>query len=224
MEPEAAVRVVVVEDDRRYRASLEILFEAEPAFALAGTFEDALSLLERAEQHRERGERPPWDLVLMDIDLPELDGIEATRRVKSAVPGVAVVNVTVFDEPGTILRAICAGADGYLLKSTPPDEIVEQVLAVTRGGSPLTPGVARTLLALVRAAPEAAPAPVPIRVSDREREVLQDLARGLVCKQIADVRGISLHTVRTYVRRIYEKLQVETIGEAVAVAVRAGIV
>lgn len=221
----APIRTVVVEDDRRYRASLCTLVESEPGLALAGAFEDPVSLLDEAEAYRDRGERPPWDVVLMDIDLPRMDGIEGTRHLKVAVPGVAVVNLTVFDEPATVLRAICAGADGYLLKRTPPDELVEQVVAVTQGGSPLTPTVARTLLGFVRTEPKAAAAPVvPLGLSDREREVLQDLARGLVCKQIADERGISIHTVRTYLRRIYEKLRVDTIAEAVAVAIRSGLV
>ncbi|MEQ1508355.1 MAG: response regulator transcription factor [Myxococcota bacterium] len=223
--PTAPVRVVVVEDDRRYRASLQTLFEAEPAFALAGVFEDPIALLDLAEAHRDRGERPPWDLVVMDIDLPQLSGIEAGRRLKAAVPGLALVHLTVFDEPATILAAICAGADGYLLKHTRPDELIEQLLAVTHGGSPLTPGVARTLLELVRSRElPAAKVAIPLGLSDRELAVLQGLARGLVCKQIADAHGLSLHTVRTYVRRIYEKLQVATIAEAVAVATRSGLV
>ena len=130
-----------------------------------------------------------------------------------------------FDEPATILLAICAGADGYLLKSTPADELLDQLLAVTRGGSPLTPNVARTILDLVRSASSAQATRKPgPALSDREHEVLVDLARGLVCKQIAANRGISLHTVRTYIRRIYEKLQVGTIAEAVATAIRSGLV
>jgi DNA-binding NarL/FixJ family response regulator len=177
-------------------------------------------MLERLE--RSRGSGPTWDLVVMDIDLPDMSGIEATRHLKAAAPGVSVVNLTVFDEPATILQAICAGADGYLLKSTPAEELIEQLLGVTQGGSPLTPGVARTLLEMVRARPSQPKVPA-LGLSDREQEVLRDLARGLVCKQIADAHGLSVHTVRTYVRRIYEKLQVETIAEAVAVAARSGL-
>lgn len=209
------VRVVVVEDDRWYRSTLAALLAAEPRFALAAAFDAPADLLREAEQGP-----PAWDLVLMDIDLPGMSGIDATRRLKRLVPGLLVVNLTVFDEPATILQAICAGADGYLLKRTPADELLEQLDAVSRGGSPLTPGVARTVLELLRATPRA---PEPLGLSEREQEVLRDLARGLVCKQIADARGISLHTVRTYVRRIYEKLRVDTIAEAVAVAVRSGL-
>jgi DNA-binding NarL/FixJ family response regulator len=216
---EAPIRVVVVEDNAAYRSTLQALFESTPEFEFVAGFERAAPALARIEQH---DGAPPWDLVVMDIDLPEMSGVEATRRVKSAVPGLSVVNLTVFDDSATILLAICAGSDGYLLKSTSADELLEQLLGVTRGGSPLTPNVARTILELVRSSPHSAtPAPA---LSEREQEVLRDLARGLVCKQIAADRGISLHTVRTYVRRIYEKLQVATIAEAVATAVRAGLV
>lgn len=224
--PAHAVRVVVVEDDRWYRSTLRTLFESEPAFAFVAAFDSALAMLEQVEAHRERGEGPPWDLVVMDIDLPQLNGIDATRQLRAAAPGISVVNLTVFDEPATILSAICAGADGYLLKSTPAGELVDQLLAVTSGGSPLTPGVARTLLELVRAQPVqvVSPPKLVLRLSEREQDVLKDLARGLQCKQIAAARGISLHTVRTYVRRIYEKLQVDTMAEAVAVAIRTRLV
>jgi DNA-binding NarL/FixJ family response regulator len=225
MEHPSPVRVVVVEDDRWYRTTLRTLFESEPAFAFVEAFHGPLPMLEQVEVHRAAGRKPPWDLVVMDIDLPEMSGIDATRHLRAAAPGIPVVNLTVFDEPATILAAICAGADGYLLKSTPADALVDQLLAVTSGGSPLTPGVARTLVELVRGGPARAARPkVPLPLSDREQEVLEDLARGLQCKQIAAARGLSLHTVRTYVRRIYEKLRVDTMAEAVAVAVRSGLV
>jgi DNA-binding NarL/FixJ family response regulator len=210
------IRIAVVEDDRWYRTTLRTLLESEPQFAFVAAYERGEALLAEID-----GE-PRWDLVLMDIDLPGISGIEATRRLKAEVPSVSVVNLTVFDEPATILQAICAGADGYLLKRTPADELVEQLLGVAAGGSPLTPGVARTVLQLLRAGPAGGRTELPL--SEREQDVLRDLARGLVCKQIADARGISIHTVRTYVRRIYEKLRVETLAEAVAVAVRSGLV
>jgi DNA-binding NarL/FixJ family response regulator len=214
------VRVVVVEDDRRFRSTLQTLFESAPEFALVDAFESAVELLERIEHTREP---PPWDLVVMDIDLPDMSGIEATRRLKAVAPELPVVNLTVFDVPSTILQAIQAGADGYLLKSTPVDEVIEQLLAVTNGGSSLTPIVARTILELMRAPKKVPVGDVPV-LSEREQETLSDMARGLGCKQIAAERNLSVHTVRTYVRRVYEKLQVGTSAEAVARAIRAGLV
>jgi DNA-binding NarL/FixJ family response regulator len=221
--PSSPIRIAIVEDNPVYRSTLQALLESTPGFVFVAAFERAASILERIDHY---AGQPPWDLVVMDIDLPEMSGIEATRRVKAAAPALPVVNLTVFDEPATILLAICAGADGYLLKSTPADELLDQLLAVTRGGSPLTPNVARTILDLVRSEASAhATTQNPLTaLSDREQEVLVDLARGLVCKQVAANRGISLHTVRTYIRRIYEKLQVRTIAEAVATAIRSGLV
>ncbi|MEQ1505046.1 MAG: response regulator transcription factor [Myxococcota bacterium] len=210
------IRTAIVEDDRRYRAALAALLEATPGFTLTAEHGAAGPLLAELGP-----DGAPWDLVIMDIHLPDTSGIEATRTLKRAAPAVTVVNLTVFDEPSTILAAICAGADGYLLKSTPFDEVLEALLAVTSGGSALTPAVARTVLSLVRQGP--AQAPIDHGLSDRELDVLRDLARGQLCKQIAAERALSIHTVRTYVRRIYIKLQVGTLAEAVAAAYRAGL-
>ncbi|MEQ1572121.1 MAG: response regulator transcription factor [Myxococcota bacterium] len=211
------IRTVVVEDDRRYRTALCSVLESTPEFALAAEFDAAGPMLEVA-----RGARPPWDLVILDIHLPDQSGIAATRALKRAVPGLPVVNLTVFDEPSTILEAIHAGADGYLLKSTPLDDMLDGLIGVIRGGSALTPAVARTVLSLVRGASPQPKASAGV-LSDREQQVLRDLARGLQCKQIASDHGLSIHTVRTYVRRIYEKLQVGTLAEAVAAAIQSGI-
>src|SRR4030095_16814022 len=152
---EAPVRVVVVEDNPAYRSTLQALFESTPEFEFVAGFERAAPALARVEQNTDP---PPWDLVVMDIDLPDISGVEATRRLKAVAPALSIVNLTVFDEPSTILLAICAGSDGYLLKSTPADELLDQLLAVTRGGSPLTPNVARTILELLRSTPHG-PAP-----------------------------------------------------------------
>jgi DNA-binding NarL/FixJ family response regulator len=128
----------------------------------------------------------------------------------------------VFEDPRTILRAIGAGADGYLLKRTPPAQLLEQIQVVTGGGAALTPGVARTVLDLVR--DPQAPLADDIGLSAREREVLKGLVDGLAYKQVADRLGISLDTVRTHVRAVYRKLQVHSVAEAVGRALRERIV
>ncbi len=226
------IRLVVVDDNPRYRNALQTLFRAEPGFELTGVFDHPPPMLRLAEEARRRGEAPPWDLTLMDVEMPEMDGIEATRRLKAIAPTMAVVHLTVFDEPATILSAICAGSDGYILKSTPLEEMVELLSAISAGGSPLTPNVARTVMGMVRDTASGVQPPEASRfgghgpslvLSSRERDVLRGLARGLLYKQIADDLGISIHTVRTYVRRIYEKLRVGTAAEAVAAAIRDGI-
>lgn len=217
-------RVAIVEDDPKYRAGLVTLLGSQPSFRVAEAFPAAQPFLERAER---AGATPPWDLVIMDLGLPGLSGADAIRRLKKLHQATPVVVFTVFEDSAAILEAICAGADGYLLKRTPADELVQQLRAVAEGGSPLTPGVAKTVLEVVRrndAGGGPAEEDARLVLSPRERDVLRLLADGLVNKQVADQLGISFETVRTYVRRIYEKLQVKTVGQAVHRAVRDGMI
>jgi DNA-binding NarL/FixJ family response regulator len=218
------IRIALVDDDVRYRRSLETLFTHDPSFAVAASFSRATDLLEAAA----RGEAERWDLVLMDLSLPLLNGIEATRRLKASVPELPVVVLTVFEEVGTLLDAIGAGADGYLLKKTAARELLSQLRAVTTGGAPLTPGVARTLLEVVRlhAGQPQGPAHDVGRLvlSEREQEILRGLVRGLTYKRIGEEFGISLDTVRAHVRSVYRKLQVHSVAQAVSRAIRERLV
>lgn len=219
-------RTITVEDDRRYRGSLEELLASTSDFVLAGSFGTAEAAL---EELRTSG-REACDLVLMDLDLPGLDGIEATRRLKRRSPAATVVVLTVFEEPGTVLEAICAGADGYLAKRSSPDEILEELRSVMAGGSPLSPGVARTVVRLLRRLGGEAGnragvgGPGDVGLTDREREVLRCLVDGLPYKQVADRLDISHNTVRSHVRNIYGKLQVQNVAQAVSRAIREGLV
>ena len=220
------VKVAVVEDDPRYRESLEMLFSHAAGYTLAGSFGQAADALRRLEHSARDGGK--WDLVLMDLDLPGMNGIEATRRIRQIAPDLLVVILTVFEEPATILEAICAGADGYLLKKTGPKELLAQLQVVASGGAPLTAGVARSVLRLLRESEPNAPAswraPADFRLTDREREVLASLVRGLAYKQVAAELEISLDTVRFHIRAIYRKLQVHNVAEAVSRAIRERLV
>ena len=165
----------------------------------------------------------------MDLELPGIDGIEATRRLKALDPGVPVVALTVFEEPATILEAIGAGIDGYLLKKSSVVELLTLLRSILGGGAPLTPAVARTLLDVVRNQPAARADPDQVKtarldLSPREQDVLRGLVRGLGYKQIADADGTSLDTVRTHVRNIYRKLQVHSVAQAVGRAIRERLV
>lgn len=218
------MRVGIVEDDSRYRESLRTLFEHARGFELAGAWNDAAEALAAFE-------RAPWDVTLMDVELPGMSGIEATRRVKAGHPDARVVMLTVFEEPATIVEAICAGADGYLLKKTAPHELLEQLRVIATGGAALTPEVARTVLALVRGDPPATGgaarsggAATDAGLSPREVDVLRALTRGLAYKQVASELGVSIDTVRTHVRGVYRKLQVHSVAEAVSRALREGLV
>lgn len=222
------LRIAVIEDDARYRSSLEQLFAHAEGFRLAGSFASPPAALTDVE-HALRDEAAlPWDIVVMDLDMPRMNGIEATRRLKTLAPGLKVVVLTVFEEPASILQAVCAGADGYMLKKTRARELVEGLRSVAEGGSPLTSNVARKVLDLVRslgpASARGGPAPTHLDLTEREQDVLRALVDGLSYKQAADQLGISLGTVRSHVTAIYRKLQVHNVAEAVSRAVRHRLV
>ncbi len=156
-----------------------------------------------------------------------VSGIEGTRQLKALMPDLTVVVLTVFEEPGTVLEAICAGADGYLLKQLAPQELLAQLQVVMGGGAPLTSRVARTVLDLMRRgelAPARSPAPTRLELTEREQAVLRGLVQGRAYKQVAHELGISLDTVRSHIRNVYRKLQVHSVAEAVSRAIREGLV
>ena len=224
------LNVAVIEDDPRYRQSLEALFRHAPGFKLAGSYGSAEAALEELDKNLRWGRDPGWNMVIMDLNLPGMSGIEATRQLKKSVPHMPVVVLTVFEEPTTILEAITGGADGYLLKKTNVSELLSQLRMIASGGAPLTSSVARTVLALLRATTNKSrggtsfASPGKLDLTEREQEVLQALVRGLSYKQAADHLRISLDTVRTHIRAVYKKLQVHSVAEAVARAIRERLV
>jgi DNA-binding NarL/FixJ family response regulator len=224
--------VIVIEDDPRYRHSLETLFANTRDFRLDASFGSAHAMLQELERCQGAGREPSWQLALVDIELPGMNGIEATRRLKQHLPALTVVMLTVFEEPSIILEAITAGADGYLLKRTPAPALLAQLKAITAGGSPLTPDVARIVVSLLR---DRTPkrisgqffrtaSPTRLDLTDREHAVLQALVKGLSYKQVALQLNISIDTVRTHIRAVYRKLQVHSVAEAVARAIREKLV
>jgi DNA-binding NarL/FixJ family response regulator len=224
------LRVAVIEDNPTYRHSLETLLAHAPGFALAGSYGSADAALEEFDKSSRWGNDENWNVVLMDLELPGTGGIEATRRLKHQSPNLAIVILTVFEEPTTILEAISAGADGYLLKKSNANELLTQLRAIAAGGSPLTAAVARTVLGFVRTTGQnssnanKSASPGRLELTEREHEVLQCLVRGQSYKQCADALNISLDTVRTHIRSIYKKLQVHSVAEAVARAIREKLV
>jgi DNA-binding NarL/FixJ family response regulator len=221
------LRVAVIEDDPRYRATLETFLHHAPGLELAASFGAAEPALEAVRDAARAGPAAAWDLALMDLELPGIDGIEATRRLKTALPGLAVVVLTAFEDPEVILRAILAGADGYVLKKSGARELADQLRAVAGGGSPLTAAVARKVLDIVRThgaelatGDRDGAAPARLELTERERDVLRCLVRGMRYQQAADELGVSLDTIRTHIRGIYRKLQVHTVAEAVSRALQ----
>ncbi len=211
---DAVPSIWLIEDHAPLRESLRELFEASGEFS-ARTFascEDALRGIDR-------GESP--DVMILDIGLPGMSGLEGLKHFKERLPELSILIFTVFDDRKRIFEAICAGASGYLLKLESPDRIVAAVAEIQRGGWPMTPEIAGSVLDRFS---RLGPAKSDIDLSDREREVLGLIVEGLARKQIADELKISVHTVDSYVRRIYEKLHVNTLGGAVAKALREGLV
>lgn len=226
--PGTPTRVVTVEDDARYRASLEVLLRHSQDFVLAGSYASPADVLTVIESPLKGDDPPGWDLVLMDLDMPGMGGVEGTRRIKALLPEVLVVVLTVFEDRVNIVDAICAGADGYLLKRISAGRLLEQLRGVIAGGSPLSSGVARTVLDVVRqmeGRPRSGRGADPeVELTDREREVLSCLVNGMSYKAAALELGISVDTVRSHIRNIYGKLQVHSVGEAVGRALRSGLV
>jgi DNA-binding NarL/FixJ family response regulator len=213
------IRVLFVEDDPRYRASIEALLTYTPGFALAAAFGRADTALAWARAGA-------WDLCVCDLNLDgHLDGIEVIAQLKALAPDRPIVALTVFEEPAVIVRAICAGADGYLLKRSSSSELIALLRSAADHGAPLTTSVARTVLDVFRRSVSPAPSDgARLDLTKREQEVLRKLVDGLAYKEVADRLEISLDSVRTHVRAIYRKLQVHSVSAAVSRALRDGLV
>ena len=206
------ISVSIVEDNDKLRGTLAKVIGRAEGFRFVsdyGSAEDALAGLLKAKP----------DVVLMDINLPGINGVECVRKLKPLLPQTQVIMLTVYEDTENIFNALAAGANGYLLKRTPTKELIEAIREVHRGGSPMTTHIARLVVQSLQK-PVAAPAPSSggelSELSEREQQVLDLLAQGLIYKEIAEKLNIGYETVHTYIRRIYEKLQVRTRTEAVA--------
>jgi DNA-binding NarL/FixJ family response regulator len=202
-----AVAVSIVEDDPQARKIIAGWISRAAGFRLAGDWGDAESALKLLP------ERKP-DVVLMDINLPGMNGVEAVRRLKSALPATQFVMLTVYEDADHIYNALSAGATGYLLKQTPRDELLRALGDVHGGGSPMTSNIARKVVQSFKRT--RVPVSPGEELSPREQEVLELLARGYLYKEIAERLNISVPTVNTYIRRMYEKLHVRSRAQAVA--------
>lgn len=202
-----SISVSIVEDDGGVRTSLARLIDSSPGFRCLSqhpTAEDALRELPRLNP----------EVVLMDINLPGLSGVECARRLKPAMPRAQIIMLTVYQNTENIFNALAAGATGYLLKQTPPAELLAAIRDVHAGGSPMSSHIARKI---VQSFQKSVPAAHENEgLSPREAEVLALLARGYLYKEIADKMGLTYATVHTHIRHIYEKLQVRSRTEAVA--------
>lgn len=200
------ITVSIVEDDPSLCKGLVRLLERTPDIRCQGCYanaEEALLELPKA----------PPEVVLMDIHLPGIDGIECVRKLKELDPSIRIVMLTVYENPERIFKALAAGAIGYVLKHRPADELVNAIRDAHFGGAPMSSHIARKVVQFFQAN---APADEAGELSAREREVLELLSNGFLVKEIADQLGLGFGTVRTYIRRIYEKMHVHSRSEAIA--------
>ncbi|HXU77620.1 MAG TPA: response regulator transcription factor [Methylomirabilota bacterium] len=204
----ATVKVSVVDDDDGIRASLATLIRRASSLKLLGEYSDAETAL------REIPARIP-DVLLMDINLPGMNGVECVRQLKSALPQVQVLMLTVYEDNESLFDSLKAGASGYLLKRTASARLLEAIHEVNTGGSPMTPQLARRVVQFFNGPPQNGEASSLARLTPGEREFIDLLAKGYAYKEIAEALKISIDTVRSYVRTVYEKLHVHSRTEAV---------
>ncbi|MDP9404673.1 MAG: response regulator transcription factor [Actinomycetota bacterium] len=216
LDGEGAIRVLIADDQALFRRGLHVVLDTEDGIEVVAEAENGEEAVERAR------ELAP-DVVLMDVRMPRLDGIEATRRVRSEVPTTKIIMLTVSDEEDDLYEAIKAGANGYLLKEISVEEVAESVRAVMQGQSLLSPSMASKLLnefnALVKRAEGKQQFDGPV-LTNRELEVLRLVAKGMSNREIATELYISENTVKNHVRNILEKLHLHNRMEAVIYAVK----
>lgn len=208
------IKASIIEDHHSFRQGLAYLISASEGFECVDTFvsaEDGIEGLSGKE-----------DVLLLDINLPNLSGIEAIPLIKAKLPDLKIIMLTIFDDDDNVMKAILAGADGYLLKKTSPPLILSSLKDCLEGGSPMTPSIAKNVLSLFKKH-------IPQKNEDflltqREQEILHLLVEGLENQSIAEKLFISVQTVRNHIRHIYDKLQVHTKSQAVVKAIRKGLV
>ena len=212
------IRVTIFEDYPDMRDILATLVESSADFYLAGAYSNANNVLDIIKKQKP-------NVVLMDLQMPGISGIEATRLIKSQYPQVQVLVQTMFDDNERVFAAICMGATGYLLKSTPADQILEAIAETYNGGSPMSPHIARKVLTMfTQQQITLSPQEAYQMLSEREKEILAHLTKGLSYKMIADACGISYGTVNSHLKNIYEKIHVHSATEAVQKALLQRIV
>jgi DNA-binding NarL/FixJ family response regulator len=209
-------RIVIFDDNKSRRDSLRTLISMIDDMECVGEFEDCRQVLDKINLSQP-------DLVLMDIDMPFVNGIEGVKQIRSKYPSLKIIMQTVFEDDDKVFSAICAGADGYILKQANPNKLLDGMREVMDGGVPMSPLIAKKVLSLLKIQDKI------FRKSDfeltkRELEILKFLAMGYSYKMIAEACFISYATVNTHISNIYTKLKVESVGGAVSIAINNGLI
>lgn len=211
------IHVVIFEDNKHLRETFQFLLSNSVGFSCTGAYADCSNLLAEIAAN-------PCDVVLMDIEMPGMNGIDATKLIKQNFPHINILIQTVFHEDEYIFNAICAGASGYILKSTTPDGYLQAIKDVQAGGSPMTPGIARRVLELFKSKLSPDTPAKDYNLTTQEKKVLQLLVQGKSYKMIAAELFVATDTVKSHVSNIYAKLHVHSGTEAVSLALRDKIV
>lgn len=209
-EEKEKIEVAIVEDDSEIRKMLSLIIDRSPGYSCKKTYPDCESAIENIKTN-------PPDVVLMDIHLPNKSGIEGVQILKAILPSTDFIMLTIQEDDNSVFKSLCAGATGYLLKDTPPVELLNAIKEVKEGGSPMSPSIARRIISSFQPNSESP-------LSKRETEILEKLCEGENYKAIADSFFISGHTVRAHIKSIYKKLQVNSRAEAVNKAIRDRLV
>ncbi|RMI06834.1 MAG: DNA-binding response regulator [Calditrichaeota bacterium] len=204
------ITVAIVEDDPAIRDSLALLINGTPGYSCIATYPTCEKAIKEIPQN-------PPDVLLMDIGLPGMSGIEGIKILKEKVPDLDILVLTIQSDDKVVFEALCAGACGYLVKDTPPARLLDAIRETYDGGAPMSTRIARMVVESFRITPQST-------LTDRETEVLTHLCRGKSYKTIADDLGISEETVRRHIKNIYRKLEVHSKSEAVAKAFRERLV
>lgn len=210
------IRVLIFEDNPNFRESLSMFVAASEGMWLSGAFADARESVALVRKHKP-------DVVLMDIQMPHLSGIEALRNIKKSYPETRVLMQTIHEEDDKIFAAICAGASGYILKTSKPDDYLKAIEEVNLGGSHLSPSIASKVLNMFQNQ-FVKQQPNYVDLTNREKEILNCLVKGMSYKLIADKCFISINTVCTHVKHIYEKLHVNSAPEAILKAIELHLI
>jgi len=210
------IRVIIFEDNNSLRNGLNQLIEGSHGYSCVGAFPDCSNLLKNIEDTKP-------DVVLMDIEMPGMNGIEGVKILRDKKPELKVLMQTIFEENEKIFQSICAGASGYIIKNTSPSRILEAIKETYEGGAPMSPSIATKVLKMIQIQNGLSKSN-SFNLTEREKEVLSCLVKGMSYKLIADACFISIDTVRGHIRNIYEKLHVHSKSEAVAKAIKKNIV
>jgi DNA-binding NarL/FixJ family response regulator len=209
------IKVLLYEDNAQLREGLTMLISGSDGFEVVAAFKNCNNVVDEVEAYKP-------DVILMDIDMPGINGIEGLKRLREYNPQVKVLMLTVFDDNRNVFQAISNGANGYILKKTPPGKLLEYIAEAQSGGAPMTASIATQVLKMFSAMNNEKGE--DYHLSDREKQVLQLLVEGYSYKMIAGEMFISIDTVRSHIKKIYEKLHVNSKSEAVAKAFKDKIV